>query len=87
VHCALGSWQRPANASLSVRDTIGAGDTFQAAVLACLARLGADSPAGVTGLGRDSIDAMLGYAIRAAAITCSRTGPDLPFEHELSAVS
>jgi len=70
-----------------VRDTIGAGDTFQAAVLACLARLGADSPAGVTGLGRDSIDAMLGYAIRAAAITCSRTGPDLPFEHELSAVS
>ena len=87
VHCAHGSWQRPAEALLSVRDTIGAGDTFQAAVLACLARLGADSPAGVAGLGRDSIDAMLGYAIRAAAITCSRTGPDLPFEHELSAVS
>lgn len=87
VHCAHGSWQRPAEALLSVRDTIGAGDTFQAAVLACLARLGADSPAGVAELGRDSIDAMLGYAIRAAAITCSRTGPDLPFEHELSAVS
>lgn len=83
VHCAHGSWQRPADASLPVRDTVGAGDTFQAAVLACLVRLGADSPAGVAGLWRDSIDAMLAYAIRAAAVTCSRVGPDLPFEREL----
>jgi len=26
---------------------------------------------------------MLGFAIRAAAITCSRVGPDLPFADEL----
>ncbi len=84
VHCAHGSWQRAADASLPVRDTVGAGDTFQAAVLACLARLGADTPEGVGRLDRDTVDMILGYAIRAAAVTCSRVGPDLPFEHELS---
>ncbi|AHD13991.1 fructokinase [Pseudomonas sp. FGI182] len=87
VHCAYGSWLRPADTSLPVRDTVGAGDTFQAAVLAYLARLGADSPAGLAMLERDTIDAMLAYAIRAAAITCSRVGPDLPFEHEVSLIS
>lgn len=85
VHCAHGSWQRPADTSLPVCDTVGAGDTFQAAVLAYLARLGADSPAGVAKLPHETIDAILAYAIHAAAITCSRTGPNLPFEHELPA--
>lgn len=84
VHCAHGSWHRPADSSLPVRDTVGAGDTFQAAVLACLVRLGADSPMGVAMLARDTVDAMLAYAIGAAAVTCSRAGPDLPFESELS---
>lgn len=83
VHCAHGSWQRPADTSLPVSDTVGAGDTFQAAVLAYLARLGAYSPAGVAKLPHKTIDAILAYAIHAAAITCSRTGPNLPFEHEL----
>lgn len=83
VHCAHGSWQRPADASLPVQDTVGAGDTFQAAVLAYLTRLGADSPEGLAGLGREAIDEVLAYAIRAAAITCSRTGPQLPFAEEL----
>ncbi|WP_194790416.1 carbohydrate kinase family protein [Pseudomonas sp. UFMG81] len=83
VHCAHGSWQRPADTSLPVRDTVGAGDTFQAAVLAYLARLGADTPARVTMLDRATLDALLDFAIRAAAITCSRVGPDLPFEHEV----
>jgi fructokinase len=26
---------------------------------------------------------MLDYAVRAAAMTCSRVGPDLPYAHEL----
>ncbi|MGE7990408.1 carbohydrate kinase family protein [Pseudomonas sp. NPDC089554] len=83
VHCAHGSWARPADDSLAVKDTVGAGDTFQAAVLAYLVRLGADSPEGLAGLGREAIDEMLAFAIRAAAITCSKTGPQLPFAHEL----
>jgi fructokinase len=87
VHCAHGSWQRPADTSLPVSDTVGAGDTFQAAVLAYLARLGANSPAGVAKLPHKTIDAILAFAIHAAAITCSRTGPNLPFEHELPPTS
>ena len=87
VHCAHGSWQRPADTSLPVSDTVGAGDTFQAAVLTYLARLGADSPTGVAKLPHKTIDAILAYAIRAAAITCSRTGPNLPFDHELPPVA
>ncbi|KAB0761494.1 carbohydrate kinase, partial [Pseudomonas aeruginosa] len=42
-----------------------------------------DSPAGLAALSREAIDAMLAFAIRAAAVTCSRVGPDLPFAHEL----
>ncbi|MDF0733907.1 carbohydrate kinase [Pseudomonas entomophila] len=83
VHCALGSWACPADTSLPVRDTVGAGDTFQAAVLAYLARLGADSPEALAALTREAIEGMLAYAIRAAAITCSRVGPQLPFAREL----
>ncbi|MEX5340269.1 carbohydrate kinase [Pseudomonas sp. I2] len=84
VHCAHGSWARPADTSREVRDTVGAGDTFQAAVLAYLARLGADSAEGLAALERETIDGILTFAIRAAAITCSRTGPQLPFAHELA---
>lgn len=39
--------------------------------------------AGLAALSREAIDAMLAFAIRAAAVTCSRVGPDLPFAHEL----
>ena len=83
VHCTHGSWSRPADTALPLRDTVGAGDTFQAATLAYLRRLDADSPAGLAALSREEIDAMLAFAIRAAAVTCSRVGPDLPFAHEL----
>lgn len=83
VHCTHGSWSRPADTALALRDTVGAGDTFQAATLAYLRRLDADSPAGLAALSREAIDAMLAFAIRAAAVTCSRVGPDLPFAHEL----
>lgn len=83
VHCAHGSWTQPADASLAVKDTVGAGDTFQAAVLSCLAKLNADSPQALAALTREAIDGILEFAIRAAAITCSRVGPDLPFAREL----
>ena len=45
VHCTHGSWSRPADTALPPRDTVGAGDTFQAAT-SPLRRLDADSPAG-----------------------------------------
>lgn len=82
---AHGHWSVAARA-VQTRDTVGAGDTFQAALLCYLARHGLDSPHGLAGISREQLDAMLDLAIRAAALTCSRVGPDLPFWHELDAL-
>ncbi|WP_332820784.1 carbohydrate kinase family protein [Pseudomonas sp.] len=79
-----GHWSVPARA-VQTRDTVGAGDTFQAALLAYLARHGLDSPQGLAGISREQLDAMLRLAVGAAALTCSRVGPDLPYGHELDA--
>ncbi|MEN0105864.1 MAG: carbohydrate kinase [Pseudomonas sp.] len=68
---------------VQVRDTVGAGDTFQAALLAWLTRAELDSPEGIARLSREQLDSLLSYAVAAAAITCSRTGPDLPRQHEV----
>lgn len=83
AHTAQDSWTRPADTSRPLRDTVGAGDTFQAAVLSGLATLNADSPQALAALTREAIDDLLEFAIRAAAITCSRVGPDLPFADEV----
>lgn len=64
-------------------DTVGAGDTFQAALLTWLAEQGALSAAGIRGLGAVQIESALLFATRAAAITCSRRGADLPRRAEL----
>ncbi|MDX1367959.1 carbohydrate kinase [Pseudomonas sp.] len=79
-----GHWSVPAVA-VQTRDTVGAGDTFQAALLSYLARHGLDSPQGLAGISREQLDAMLRLAVGAAALTCSRVGPDLPYGHELEA--
>ena len=71
--------------AVQTRDTVGAGDTFQAALLSYLDRHGLDSPSGLAGLSRAQLDAMLGLAVGAAALTCSRVGPDLPYGYELDA--
>jgi fructokinase len=65
-------------------DTVGAGDTFQAAFLAWLAEndyLGSDA---LGELGEAHLRAALTFAVRAAAITCSRRGADMPYRSELS---
>ena len=81
---AHGQWRVPAVA-VQTRDTVGAGDTFQAALLSHLARQGLDSPQGLAEISREQLDAMLRLAVRAAALTCSRVGPDLPHWRELEA--
>ena len=76
--------QRSVPASLvQVADTVGAGDTFQAAVIAWLTGHGLDSIEGVQGLSALQLDALLDFASRAAALTCSKTGPDLPYREQL----
>jgi fructokinase len=66
---------------VEVVDTIGAGDSFGAALLAWLHNHGAIRP-DVT-LQRDELEAALGYSCKAAAITCSRPGADPPWKWEL----
>ena len=76
--------QRSVPASLvKVADTVGAGDTFQAAVIAWLTEHQLDSIEGVQDLSALQLDALLDFASRAAALTCSKTGPDLPYRAQL----
>jgi fructokinase len=61
---------------VEVVDTIGAGDTYMASLIASLLASGAElTPEVVGGAGR--------RAARAAALTVSRAGADLPWRHEL----
>ena len=56
-------------------DTVGAGDTFQAASLHYL------GAAGLTGRGKArgvDLEDMVRFSIDAAALTCTRRGADLP---------
>ncbi|MEV3969898.1 carbohydrate kinase [Streptomyces sp. NPDC050698] len=68
---------------VEVVDTIGAGDTVNAALLHGLAErdaLGTRAPAA---LGPGGWTELLRFAARAAAITCSRAGAEPPYAHEL----
>jgi fructokinase len=70
-----------------VVDTVGAGDTFQAALLAWLAEHAALSAAAIAHLPAQALRRLLAFACRAAAITCERRGADLPRRAELPAAS
>ncbi|MFI9343438.1 carbohydrate kinase [Streptomyces sp. NPDC052773] len=71
---------------VDVVDTIGAGDTVNAALLHGLAAQDALSPAALAGLGADGWARLLRFAARAAAVTCSRAGAEPPYAHELEDV-
>ncbi|MFI7014909.1 carbohydrate kinase [Streptomyces sp. NPDC050164] len=68
---------------VEVVDTIGAGDTVNAALLHGLAARDALSVRALAALGPDGWTGLLGFAARAAAITCSRAGAEPPYAHEL----
>ncbi len=70
--------------SVKVIDTVGAGDTFQAALLTWLGEHGRLSPDDLASLSADDLNSLLTFAARAAAITCSRRGADMPRRSELS---
>ena len=68
-----------------VVDTVGAGDTFQAALLVKLFEMGAGNPnAAIEALDEDQIYDLLDFANQAARITCLRRGADSPHRSELS---
>jgi fructokinase len=66
-----------ASQPVEVADTIGAGDTFGAAVIDAL---GDRDPSALT---TDDIEGVLTHAARAAAVTVSRPGADPPYRSEL----
>lgn len=68
---------------VDVVDTIGAGDTVNAALLHGLSERDALSGEGVAALGAEGWESLLRFAARAAAVTCSRAGAEPPYAHEL----
>ncbi|MFN3987433.1 MAG: carbohydrate kinase family protein [Rhodocyclaceae bacterium] len=83
------AWTRQARVDapaprVEVLDTVGAGDTFQAATLAWLAEHDALTPDAIAGMPSTHLSALLRFATAAAALTCARRGADLPRRHELS---
>ena len=69
--------------SVAVVDTVGAGDTFLAALITALDEHSLATPQGVGGMDRDAAEACLRFAVAAAAITCTRRGADLPRREDL----
>lgn len=85
VH-AFGAWgdlQLPA-APARVVDTVGAGDTFNAGLLAGLWQAGVRDRAALRALAPDVLRGALALGVAAAAITVSRPGADPPWRHELA---
>lgn len=69
---------------VQVADTVGAGDTFLAAVLAYLQQEGLlYHREKIRILTTAELQACLAYAGRAAAINCSRQGANPPYKHEM----
>jgi fructokinase len=72
--------------AITVADTVGAGDSFMAALIAGLDQLSALGVAGrprLHALTVEDLRALAAYANRAAAITCSRPGANPPDSTEL----
>ncbi|MDO5612290.1 MAG: carbohydrate kinase [Paracoccus sp. (in: a-proteobacteria)] len=84
---ARAHWHGPTVAApavqVQVADTIGAGDTFNAGVLASLSQQGVLTKQGLAALTPDQLRAALSLGARAAAVTVSRAGANPPWAREL----
>ncbi|WP_137932226.1 carbohydrate kinase family protein [Mesorhizobium comanense] len=69
---------------VEVVDTVGAGDTFNAGILASLHEQGLLSKAAIATLSEDAIRKALTLGAKAAAVTVSRAGANPPWRHEIA---
>ena len=69
--------------TVDVIDTVGAGDSFQAALLCGLDELGKATKSGLSEVSLDECRKVVDFATAAAAMTCTRRGADLPRRSEL----
>ncbi|QDG68410.1 carbohydrate kinase [Pseudarthrobacter sp. NIBRBAC000502772] len=75
---------------VTLADTVGAGDSFMAALISGLDQLAALGTGGrqrLQSLSHDELHALAAYANAAAAITCSRPGANPPHSAELGPLS
>jgi fructokinase len=70
--------------AIKVVDTIGAGDSFQAALLAALHRQGRIAKGTLEDVTADELRRALSFACRCAALTCARMGADPPRSAEVA---
>jgi fructokinase len=83
AYTAAGRLRLPAR-RVAVADTVGAGDSLMAGLLWQLEQSGRLTLSGLADLSLAEVETALGVAVNLAAITCGRTGADLPWRHELS---
>ena len=85
------AWHREAGVvevqapTVDVVDTIGAGDSFQAALLFALRALGRIGRQALAQTNSDELDRVLSFAASCAAFTCTRAGADPPRRFEIGA--
>ena len=83
AHLASGSFEVPAQKAVVV-DTVGAGDTFNAGLLAGLWQDGLLSKEAIASAGQDALRPAIELGARAAAVTVSRAGANPPWAEELA---
>ncbi|MCK1546641.1 carbohydrate kinase [Bradyrhizobium sp. 147] len=69
---------------VEVADTIGAGDSFQAALLFALHKQGRIARQTLKDIRADELRRALSFAANCAGLTCTRPGADPPWSHEVS---
>ncbi|WP_407192688.1 carbohydrate kinase family protein [Bradyrhizobium sp. STM 3566] len=69
---------------VEVADTIGAGDSFQAALLFALHKQRRIAQQALKDVGADELRRALSFAANCAGLTCTRPGADPPWSHEVS---
>jgi len=70
---------------VEVVDTVGAGDSFQGALLVALRETGRIERGALAAISRDELRRALTFAVTCAAVTCSRAGADPPYRAEVDA--
>ena len=70
---------------VSVVDTVGAGDSFQGALLVALREIGRIEVAALAAMSIDELRRALTFAVTCTALTCGRIGADPPYRSEINA--